>query len=354
MARRDLVVVGASAGGVEALCRFVAALPHDLAATVLVVLHLPPRGPSALSSILSRESSLTVKTAAEGDPLKPGVVYVAQPDRHLSIGQDAVSVAVGPQENGHRPAVDVLFRGAARSYGPRVVAVVLSGTLDDGTAGALAVQERGGLVLVQDPSDALYPAMPLSALRTLSAEKVATASELGAFVGELCGQPVPDPQPATEPGSDILAVTGSAENPVIMLDPSAPPGEKPAESTMAFTCPDCGGPLMAVEDGQMLTFRCRVGHAWSSQSLAENLDIGVENALWTSVRVLTEKVDLSRRLADRAESAGRLVTAERFRLGAREARQSLNLLRQVLAIHAARREQERADYRDADASVNEN
>lgn len=355
MARRDVVVVGASAGGVEALCRFVSALPPDLPATVLVVLHLPPRGPSALSSILSREGPLPVKTAADGDPLEPGLVYVGAPDKHLSISGDAVSVTVGPQENGHRPAVDVLFRGAARWLGPRVVGVVLSGSLDDGTAGAVAVAEHGGVVLVQDPSDALYPAMPLSVLRTLPVEKVAPVNELGALVGQLCGEPVPEPEPPESPApASTSAVVDNPGELVMPLEPAAAPGDEPVETSLAFTCPDCGGPLFRVEQGALLTFRCRVGHAWTSQSLAERLDASIEQALWTSVRVLTEKIDLSVRLAERARKAGRQVTAERFQQGSREATQSLATLRHLLAAAAARREHDRADYRDAEASVDQN
>src|SRR5215207_2026811 len=182
MASREIVVVGASAGGVEALRAFVSALPRDLPAAVLVVLHLPRSSASALHKILSRSGPLPAGQAADGEAVRPGCVYVAPPDHHLLLRDGSVALTRGPQENGHRPAIDPLFRSAARHYGPRAVGVILSGTLDDGASGLAAIARRGGTAAVQDPAEALYPGMPVAALEQVPTAFVARAAELARTV----------------------------------------------------------------------------------------------------------------------------------------------------------------------------
>ncbi len=171
-ALHDLVVIGASAGGVETLTRIVPALPPDLPATICVVLHLAPRSPSALAHILSRAAPMPCRAAVDGEPLRPSEILVAPPDRHLEIQDGVVRLTMGPAENGHRPAVDVLFRSAAAAKDSHVVGVVLSGTRDDGTAGLAVIKASGGLAIVQDPEDALYPGMPASALANVVVDAI--------------------------------------------------------------------------------------------------------------------------------------------------------------------------------------
>ena len=223
MARRDLVVVGASAGGVEALVQLLRGLPPELPAAVLVVLHMPPEARSALPAILARACALPVRPATDGAPLEPGTVHVAVPDRHLVVGDDEIRLPRGPRENGHRPAVDVLFRSAARAAGRRVIAVVLSGALDDGTAGMIAVRARGGVGIAQEPNDALYPSMPQHAREVGGADHVARADEMGALLGRLLAE---DAEWADQPEPSELmeAETAMANMDIDALNATERPG----------------------------------------------------------------------------------------------------------------------------------
>jgi two-component system chemotaxis response regulator CheB len=197
MPGHDIIVVGASAGGVEALSRLVHDLPADLPAALFVVLHVPAHGTSLLPYILARNGPLPARHPDDGEPIVHGRIYVAPPDMHLLIRREQVRLARGPRENGHRPAVDPLFRTAARSYGPQVVGVVLSGTLDDGSAGLVAIRQRGGVAIVQDPDDALYPGMPRSALEAVRADHCLPVGQIGATLAELAHRAVEgvDPMP---------------------------------------------------------------------------------------------------------------------------------------------------------------
>ena len=197
---RDLVVVGASAGGVEALRTLVAGLPADLPAAVLVVLHVSPYGGSVLPAILSRAGRLPARHAVSGDELRYGQILVAPPDRHLLVVDGHVSLTRGPRENGHRPAVDVLFRTAAHTRAGRVIAVVLSGVMDDGSAGVVAVRQRGGAVAVQDPDDALYPGMPRGAMRVVNPDGCAPVADLAPLIVDLCATDAPA-APSRRPSS---------------------------------------------------------------------------------------------------------------------------------------------------------
>ncbi len=192
MPGHDIIVIGASAGGVEALTNLVSLLPGELPASLFIVLHVPPHGSSVLPRILGRKSQLPVVHASHGEPILPGRVYVAPPDHHLLIRRGVIHLSRGPRENGHRPALDPLFRSAAVAYGPRVVGVVLSGSLDDGTAGLEAIKQRGGLAMVQDPNEALYPGMPRSAVETVAVDHVAPISELAVLLDHLAHDAVED------------------------------------------------------------------------------------------------------------------------------------------------------------------
>jgi two-component system, chemotaxis family, protein-glutamate methylesterase/glutaminase len=287
---RDVVAVGASAGGVEALRALVAGLPPDYPGAVLVVLHVPRDAPSALPAILTRSGPLPAATATEGEKLRTGRIYVAPNDRHLLVVDGRIRLTRGPAENGHRPAIDPLFRSVARSFGRRAIGVVLSGSRDDGAAGLGTIAERGGATLVQDPVDALYPWMPRAAIAHTHPDSIAPVAKLGGLIGGITAMDLPATPPP--PAEDSLL---DAELAMSELAPVTTDGL--AVSAAGYGCPTCGGSLFQIVERPVPRYRCRVGHAWSPESLLEEQAIALEGALWMALRALEEKSALSRRMA---------------------------------------------------------
>jgi two-component system chemotaxis response regulator CheB len=275
---RDIVVVGASEGGIEALSAFVAGLPADLPAAVFVVVHARAGVESRLPELLTRRGPLRARHAVHGERIAPGRIYVAPSDDHLLLRPGYVRVVRGPKENGFRPSVDALFRTAAIAYGPRVIGVVLTGNLDCGTAGLLSVKARGGMALVQDPREAMVASMPRSAIEHVAVDHVAGLASLPGLVTTLVAQP-PGPPPESVP-TEIEELEG-------------------AEPGMAaeIVCPICQGKLTETVVGGFSSFRCHVGHSFSLESVAAEQAEEVERALWASVRALEESARLARRLA---------------------------------------------------------
>jgi two-component system chemotaxis response regulator CheB len=319
---RDVVVVGASAGGVEALRAMVAGLPADLPASVLVVLHMPAGGTSALPAILGRAGPLPARAARNGEPLEHGRVYVARPDHHLLVDDGAVALSRGPTENGHRPAINALFRSAAIAKGAAVTGVQLSGLLDDGVAGLQAIAGRGGRVVVQDPRDALYRSMPEHALRALTADHVVAAADIGEVLAKITAEQVetaPCPAPALLRWENEIAGARRA-------DTGAEAVGEPSE----FACPDCHGVLADIDAGDR--YRCRVGHAWTAEALLDAQRSAVDHAFWTALRALEEKAALCSRLASRARERGNQRIAERYDRQAGEAKEAAHVLRHQMVV----------------------
>jgi two-component system chemotaxis response regulator CheB len=302
-ATKCLIVVGASAGGVEALSRLVATLPADLPAAVAIVLHVAPEGTSVLPDILDRSGELDVRSARDGDAIRPGHAYVAPPNRHLVVEDGRLWLRHGPRENGHRPAIDRLFNSAAETYGPQAVGVVLTGTLDDGAAGLATIKLHGGRAVVQDPQDAQHSGMPANAIARTEVDHVVALARIGPLLAELAGMgPVVNDGPA-DPQS-------LAEAPGRELDAGA---EMPAGEASGLSCPECGGSLWYVMEGHTPRFRCRIGHAYSEESLLHQHSRSLEIALWTALRALEERAALLRRMAGRAEVGGHDHSARSFR-----------------------------------------
>jgi two-component system chemotaxis response regulator CheB len=322
MPEYGIVVVGASAGGVEALADLAASLPSDFSAAVFVVLHLPATGTSALPEILGRHGPLPAAQVKDGEPIQPGRIYVAPPDHHVLLRTGHVHLSRGPRENGHRPAIDPLFRSAAREYATRVIGVVLSGALDDGTAGLLAIKSRGGIAVVQDPADALYTGMPGNALEHVQVDHVAATTSMGKLLARLIADPPEAPADQAPSGVQReVAMVGFSLEALEGHHPGRPSG---------FSCPDCNGVLWQIQDGGLERYRCRVGHAWSPESLLTQQSEALEAALWVALRSLEERAALARRLAEPARDRGHRITAARFGEQASEAQNAARVVRDLL------------------------
>jgi two-component system chemotaxis response regulator CheB len=317
-----IIVIGASSGGIEALSDVVSRLPEDLPAAVFVVVHVPPRSISVLPDILNRAGPLTAAHAKDNEKIKPGRIYVARPDFHMLIQDGSIRLVRGPRENNTRPAIDPTFRTAARVYGPRVVGVVLSGALDDGAAGLYAIKQRGGVAVVQDPQDALFPDMPQNAIAAVEVDHVLPKIEIAAVLNRLAREPVKDAAGAV---SDQMEKETEIED-VAMQSEEEKPG-KPS----VYGCPECGGVLWELHDGEMLRFRCRVGHGYTSEGLLSEQSESLDETLWSAYRALQENASLARRLAERAKSnRGSKELIRRFEKRASDAAEQARAIRKLL------------------------
>lgn len=324
MAGHDIIVVGASAGGVEALTTLVRDLPANLPAAVFIVLHIPAQSPSLLPSILSRASQLIAAHPEDGARIEHGRIYVAPPDHHLLLEEGRVRVVRGPKENRHRPAVDPLMRTAARAYGPRVVGVILTGSLDDGTAGLQAVKTRGGVAVAQDPDEALYPSMPRSAMENVAVDYCLPLAEIAPMLVRLASEPSADDASFPVPrGMDL-------ESRIVGMEMDALQNEERPGTPSVFSCPECNGVLYEMHDGDLTRFRCRVGHAFSAETMLAEQAEELETALWMALNTLEESASLSRRMMQNSLERGHAMIAQRFEEKVREAEQRAQVIRQVL------------------------
>jgi two-component system, chemotaxis family, protein-glutamate methylesterase/glutaminase len=298
---RDVVVVGTSSGGLAALRELVSGLPADLPAAIFVVMHSSPEYGTKLAEFLSRWGPLPARTAIHGERIRPGQIYVAPNDNHMTLHRDFVRVTRGPKENGHRPAVDPLFRTAARMFGNRVVGVVLTGNLSCGTEGLMAVKSNGGVALVQ--SDAEFQGMPSSALAHVEVDSVVPIAEMAEVLRALVTEPIPE-QAQSEAGGPHTVAAQSSQ----------------------IVCPSCQGAMTETVENGLLRFRCHVGHAFSVDSLLAEQTESLEAALWASVRALEE----SAQLADRLASSSDHILSPRFRDKAAALRHHASLIQDVL------------------------
>jgi two-component system, chemotaxis family, protein-glutamate methylesterase/glutaminase len=274
MPKHDVIAIGSSSGGVEAVQQLAAQLPAELEAAVFVMIHIPARVHSVLPGILSRSGPLPAVEATDAMPIQAGRIYIAPPDFHLVVERGHMHLSAGPKEQYCRPAINVTFRSAALAYGERVAGVLLTGELDDGVAGLWEIKRRGGIAVVQNPEEALYPSMPLNALRELDVDYTVRLAEMGPL---LCR----------------LAV-GEGEGKRTSLEKEA------MEPTLTdLTCPECRGTIWEVPKGYTSEYRCRVGHTYSPKTMLAASWTTQENVLYAAIVALEEGASLANRLVDK-------------------------------------------------------
>jgi two-component system chemotaxis response regulator CheB len=314
---RNIIVIGASAGGVEAVPRLLSSLSANIPAAFFVTLHIPPYSESSMPKLITRKGSLPAEHPRDLTPIRNGRVYVAPPDYHLMLDRELIRLSHGPKENRHRPAIDPLFRSAAKIHAQRVAGVLLTGNLDDGVAGLAEIQERGGLAIVQDPIDASFPDMPRNALHSLEPDHCLSLAEIEKLLGRVAG-------PAL--GGSKMKANNQNSKPSPQDLGVPPKNGVPAP----FTCPECSGPMWEFHQGKTQRFQCLVGHRYTLENLLAAHADELETALWVALRVLEERINLQRRLAQQSNAAGRRRGMQLFQARVVENETHAKLLRKIL------------------------
>lgn len=320
-----IITIGGSAGALGPLLQILGALPEGFPASVLVVLHTSPESPGLLPTILQRSCALDVRHADDGLAIEAGTVYVARPDRHLLVTSGGMKLSRAARENRARPAIDPLFRTAARSFGPAAVGVLLSGFLNDGTYGLMSIKREGGVTVVQDPAQAEYRDMPQNALDDVDVDHVLPPVGIADLLKRLSSQ-------RTERRSVDMRRDEEASADRVDAQAHSSVDDPPAGELAPFVCPDCGGALWETMEGRLTRYRCHVGHAFTGDHLLAGMDEELEGALWSALRAIEENVSLSRRLAERASDAGHGTTAQQHQEHAAEMEQRAALLQRLLCL----------------------
>jgi two-component system chemotaxis response regulator CheB len=318
---RDIVVIGCSAGGIDALSQILERVSRDLPAAVLIVQHIAATSPRLLAEILGRGSPLPVQWAEQGDKIRAGRVLIAPPDVHLMVGDGHVQLSGGAHENHSRPSINKLFRSAAAVYGSRVIGVLLTGMLDDGVAGLCAIRDAGGFVIVQDPRGAAFPEMPTRALIALTPDKVLPLAEIGPALTECVGQQVGAPNVPEE-----IALEAEIDRD----GTTAPEKLSRLGAQTTVSCPTCHGPTWLVGDQVTRRFRCYLGHVTSARELLEASTQEVDSALWGAVRALRDRATALESLVEVARRTGGGATADHYVDRARETRRHADIVRQLM------------------------
>jgi two-component system chemotaxis response regulator CheB len=317
MTKRNIIVVGASAGGVETLSELVRNLPKRLNAAIFVAMHVG--ADSVLPEILSRCSKLPAIPAADKKRYKRGCIYVAPPQHHLLIKDGVTLLSRGPRENGHRPAIDVLFRSAAREHRSKVIGIVLSGGRDDGSAGLFSIKSRGGVAIVQDPDEATAPNMPQNALNMVDVDFCLPVRQIADLLPQLVDGNATNITESPNGGAN-MEEQGTASQPT-----GTPPGHQ-----IPAACPECNGPMYQITDGELAHFQCFVGHRFSPESFSDQHTDALERALWTAARTLKERIVLHEQLARRKRNKGEEELLKRLDESVASAKKDLQLLREIL------------------------
>jgi two-component system chemotaxis response regulator CheB len=326
MHAQDIIVIGGSAGSLEPLSKILQGLRRSLPAAVFVAVHTAPQGEGALPTILERNGPLPACFPTNGDPIRHSQIYVAPPDHHLLTNSEKITVMRGPRENGFRPAIDPLFRSAAQDFDGRVVGVLLSGGMDDGTFGLMSIKAAGGIAIVQHPYEALVPNMPLRAIQNVEVDHIVPAVEIAGLVTKAAEEGLAR-KPLSPAASRARGDDNTTERDIHLQSVKLDSVKK---SPSRFSCPECGGTLWELEEGGQFRFRCHTGHGFTPDTLLVQQNGEVEHALWSALRILKERAALHRQLAERTDKRGMSSTAEKFLQKAHEEEAKAEAIRQVL------------------------
>lgn len=325
--QKDIIVIGASAGGFEALKKIVAGLPPDFSASIFIVWHMSPDVRGILPQVLNRVNTIAAANAYNNEEIKPRRIYVAPPDRHMLIEDGKILITHGPKENRFRPAVDPLFRSAAYAFGNRVIGIILSGALDDGTAGLWTVKHYGGTAIVQDPMDAEVPSMPESAMRQVKIDHCVGISELPQLLVRLSKEPVTEnvdvmKDEQTKKEIEIAAEERALEKGILQFGQLSP-----------YTCPECHGVLSRLQNGNIVRYRCHTGHAYSSDALIASITEKIEDSLYSALRGMDESIMMLNHLGDHYAEANHPKLAALYFKKAKEAQERSELVRKAALTH---------------------
>lgn len=304
MANRDVLAIGTSAGGVKALLFLVERLPANFPAAILLTIHLSGHSRSALDEILTRAGALPAAFAGDGQRLAAGRIFIAPPGRHLLVDGNTLSLGAGPRENNARPAIDPMLRSVAVCCGYRSVGVVMTGTQDDGASGLWAINECGGTSVVQDPRDAAFPEMPLNALKQAKPAHIAPLADMPALLESLVRQPAARPIPPSRRLEFEVEVARNGRSSMKEMDRI---GQR-----SVLACPDCHGVMWEINEGELIRYRCHVGHAYTSDMMGMALEENVRGALGSALRALEERVALAGKLQDQASDRNHVRLADNW------------------------------------------
>jgi two-component system, chemotaxis family, protein-glutamate methylesterase/glutaminase len=331
---RNIIVVGASAGGFEAIKTLVAGLPPDFPASVLIVWHISPDIRGILPKVLNRYETLNAAHAEDHEPIAEGRIYIAPPDRHLLVEDGHVRVTRGPKENRFRPAVDPLFRSAAYHYGPNVIGVILSGALDDGTSGLWTVKLRGGTAVVQDPLDAEVRSMPENAIRAVKVDYILPVAEIPKLLVRLVEQAGEYPRNAIKDIDENEDIKAEIELRVASGDDTLDRRVMTLGEGSPYACPECHGVLFSIRDGEKLRrFRCHTGHAFSTNSLLSDMCENIETSLWSVIRGIDETIIMLNYLGDHFAEVNDPKMAALYFQKAKEAQDRIHSIRRIVLEH---------------------
>jgi two-component system, chemotaxis family, protein-glutamate methylesterase/glutaminase len=338
-----LIVMGASAGGFNILKDIISRLPNTFNAAVLIVWHIAPTVKSILPEVLNRASNLHAAHGRDGEKIVPRRIYVAPPDKHMLVEKGRIRITKGPKENRFRPSIDPLFRSAAYMYGPRVIGIVLSGSLDDGTAGLWQVKHFGGIAIVQDPKEAEYSSMPESALQQVEVDYCLPAAAIAELLGSLIDRKIPE-CPFSEIGEQVTAAEikialeeNALENSIMKFGELTP-----------YACPECHGVLTAIKEGMIERYRCHTGHAFSANTLLDAITERVEDSLYNAIRGVDETVLLLNHMGDHFAERNETKLAAMYFQKAKEAADRSSLMRQAVLTHEQLSQQTVSDQLETD------